>query len=274
MAGGLWVCRVRPSGLVAVTVPSGCRAMPQPHRWIAIKWWKEHRLIRLVRLVGPPWDAGDDVVRLACRGGLGAAGEPAVPVPDGDRPAQVHRDGVGDRADVQRQADRRDQVIGQPGPQVAGEPAGPGQQADGPGDDELPGGPLGPQPPPAAGDQPRPGRAAGPGRADPEPCWPATGLAGAALAGLAAEQLGGELAQELVVEVAGDDRDDRRVTVRAGPGRRPRRRPRRLRTAGRRCSGRGADPALICTWIWAGCPARSGTPPAAISRRHVSSSAS
>ena len=48
-------------------------------------------------------------------------------------------------------------------------------------------------------------------------------------AGLAAEQLGGELAEELVVEVAGDDRDDRRVTVRAGPGRRRRRRPPRLR---------------------------------------------
>ncbi len=36
--GGPWLCRVlSPSGLVAVTVPSGCSTMPHPHRWIAIR---------------------------------------------------------------------------------------------------------------------------------------------------------------------------------------------------------------------------------------------
>ena len=57
--GGPWLCRVRsPVGLVAVTVPSGCKVMPQPHRCTAIKWWKEHKSKRLVRQVGPPWARG------------------------------------------------------------------------------------------------------------------------------------------------------------------------------------------------------------------------
>jgi hypothetical protein len=30
------------SGLVAVTVPSGMSTMPQPHRWMAMRWWNEH----------------------------------------------------------------------------------------------------------------------------------------------------------------------------------------------------------------------------------------
>ena len=38
---------------------------------------------------GAALGAGDDVVRLAGGGGLGAAGEPAVPVPDGDGAAQT-----------------------------------------------------------------------------------------------------------------------------------------------------------------------------------------
>jgi len=38
-AGGLWLRRMRrPSGLVAVTVPSGSRTIPHPHRCTAIKW--------------------------------------------------------------------------------------------------------------------------------------------------------------------------------------------------------------------------------------------
>ena len=36
--GGPWLCSVLlPSGLVAVVVPSPCRVMVQPHRWIAIR---------------------------------------------------------------------------------------------------------------------------------------------------------------------------------------------------------------------------------------------
>jgi hypothetical protein len=32
-----------PSGLVAVVVPSLCRVRVQPHRWIAVRWWKPQR---------------------------------------------------------------------------------------------------------------------------------------------------------------------------------------------------------------------------------------
>jgi hypothetical protein len=46
--GGPWLCRVRVwSGLVAVVVPSGCRVRVQPHRWMAVRWWKVHRGTRL-----------------------------------------------------------------------------------------------------------------------------------------------------------------------------------------------------------------------------------
>ena len=47
-----------PSGLVAVVVPSGCRVRFQPHRWMAVRWWKPQRGTRLGRLVGPPRDLG------------------------------------------------------------------------------------------------------------------------------------------------------------------------------------------------------------------------
>ena len=41
--GGPWLCKIRsPSGLVAVTVPSGSSMMPQPQRCTAIRWWKVH----------------------------------------------------------------------------------------------------------------------------------------------------------------------------------------------------------------------------------------
>src|SRR5215469_873884 len=33
-AGGSLVCRLRPDALVAMAVPSGCRVMVHPHRWI------------------------------------------------------------------------------------------------------------------------------------------------------------------------------------------------------------------------------------------------
>ena len=36
--GGPWECRVRPSGLVAVVVPSGWQVIFQPQRWITIMW--------------------------------------------------------------------------------------------------------------------------------------------------------------------------------------------------------------------------------------------
>jgi hypothetical protein len=39
-AGGSWLCRMRPWGLVAVVVPSGLRVMVQPHRWMGMRWWK------------------------------------------------------------------------------------------------------------------------------------------------------------------------------------------------------------------------------------------
>ena len=54
-AGGPWLCRTRVlSGLVAVTVPSGCRVMAQPQRCTAIRWWNLQSKIVLMRLVRPP----------------------------------------------------------------------------------------------------------------------------------------------------------------------------------------------------------------------------
>ena len=56
--GGPWLCRTRPSGLLAVVVPSVFRVMVQPHRWIRIRWWNEQRSRQLPRLVVPPWLRG------------------------------------------------------------------------------------------------------------------------------------------------------------------------------------------------------------------------
>ena len=59
LSGGLWLWSVlRPSGLVAVVVPSGLRVMVQPHWWTAMRWWKGQSKIKLARAVGPPWDRG------------------------------------------------------------------------------------------------------------------------------------------------------------------------------------------------------------------------
>ena len=41
-----------------MVVPSLCRVSFQPHRWIAVRWWKPHNGTRLGRLVGPPRDLG------------------------------------------------------------------------------------------------------------------------------------------------------------------------------------------------------------------------
>src|SRR5258708_10336358 len=83
--------------------------------------------------------AGHDVVQVARGGGLVAAGGGAVLVPGDDGAAQVRRDEVGDRADVQGQADRR----GGPGQGAGAEPgrqaARPRQQGDGVGQDQLAG---------------------------------------------------------------------------------------------------------------------------------------
>src|SRR6516164_3957089 len=67
--------------------------------------------------------AGDQVVDVADAGGLIAAGEGAVAVPDDDRAAQVDRDGLAGRADVQRQADRGQRAVVEPGAQPGGQPA-------------------------------------------------------------------------------------------------------------------------------------------------------
>jgi hypothetical protein len=46
---------------------SGCRMMPQPHRWTAIRWWKAQSKSMLTRLVGPPLDLGTDSRSAAAR---------------------------------------------------------------------------------------------------------------------------------------------------------------------------------------------------------------
>ena len=129
--------------------------------------------------------AGDDVVRLAGRHGLVAAGPAAAPVADGDGAAQVDRDALGDSADIQRQAHRRHDVGCQPGPQVGRQPARAGQQIGGGLDHPLPCGAAGPDAP----------------------------------AGDTVQQGGGEVVENVGIDVAGDDRDDRRVAVIARRGR-------------------------------------------------------
>src|SRR5258708_15258619 len=54
---------------------------------------------------GAAFGPGDHMMDVAAGGPLVAAGEPAVRIPAGDSPAQVHRAGVGGGADVQAQAD-------------------------------------------------------------------------------------------------------------------------------------------------------------------------
>ncbi len=73
-----WVVRTRPVGSVQVATPSGARVTVQRRRCL-IRWWRRHRLSRLVSSggsVGP----GSDVVDVAEDGGDGAAGEAAAPV--------------------------------------------------------------------------------------------------------------------------------------------------------------------------------------------------
>ena len=56
--GGPWLWRVRPSGAVAVVVPSGWQVIVQRHRWITTRWWNRHSKRRFPRLVGPPLAQG------------------------------------------------------------------------------------------------------------------------------------------------------------------------------------------------------------------------
>src|SRR5579862_5539942 len=49
---------IRPSGPVAVVVPSESRRSCQPHRWITIRWWNRHSGTRLESLVRPPLERG------------------------------------------------------------------------------------------------------------------------------------------------------------------------------------------------------------------------
>jgi hypothetical protein len=73
-----------------------------------------------------------DVVHMTDPGRLAAAGGGAVPVAGDDRPPLVRRDGVGDLADVKRQADRWGKLRGeQPGPQERREPSPPRQDIPG-----------------------------------------------------------------------------------------------------------------------------------------------
>src|SRR5262245_45755803 len=83
---------------------------------------------------GPATGSGDDVVDVADAGGLVAAGEGAVRVAGGNRPAQVRGDGFGGGADVQRQADGAERGAVQGGAQPGGQPAGTGGGGGGEGE--------------------------------------------------------------------------------------------------------------------------------------------
>src|SRR6266571_2699318 len=163
--------------------------------------------------------AGDDVVDVTGCRGLVAAGGGAVPVPGDDRAAQVRRDGVGDGADVQGQADRGGRGRQGPGAQPERQPGGAGQQRDRVVEDEPPGG--GPVQFPAAAAGPagavRPAApgpvvaaGAGPGRVGLGPPRRAAGPG----------EPGGQGVEEVVVDAAGHDRGDGGVAVIARPGRR------------------------------------------------------
>src|SRR5262249_2789475 len=92
------------------------------------------RRARVGRGGGPATGSGDDVVDVADAGGLVAAGEGAVRVAGGDRPAQVGGDGFGGGADVQRQADGAERGAVQGGAEPGGQPAGAGEGVGGEGE--------------------------------------------------------------------------------------------------------------------------------------------
>ena len=135
---------MRPSGAVAVVVPSGWRIMAQPQRWIAIWWWNLHSRIRLPRLVGPPWAQWIRWCTSHTDAGCRQRGELAVLVSEGDGGAQVGRDGAGGAADVQWLAEGVEGGGEQGAAQAGGQPAGAGDQVQAPARDgglqPLPGG--------------------------------------------------------------------------------------------------------------------------------------
>src|SRR5262245_43823481 len=125
----------------------------------------------------------------------------------------MRRDGVAGGADVEGEADRGGGSGQAAGPEPGGQSAGPGQQRDGIAQNQLAG---------VVSAEPGPLGISGPAR---------SGIAGRAVAAGRAEQIGGELAEELMVDVPGDDRRDRGVAQvtrgreRAGPGPGTRQRP-------------------------------------------------
>ena len=137
--GGPWLCRMRPPGLLAVVVPSALRLMVQPHRWIRIRWWNEHSRTQLRQAGGSALTAGDDVVDVA---GGGRVSQPGAAQCRSRAVIARRRCGgtmLGDRADVQGQADRPGGCGEFPGAEPRREPAGPGQQGDGLPQDDRPG---------------------------------------------------------------------------------------------------------------------------------------
>ncbi len=113
--GGAWLRRMwRPSGLRASVVPSGCRMICQPHRWMQTSWWNWHMRTHSRTLVWPPCFLCLDVVDVA-RSGVARPqrGQAHRRVAQQDRAADVGGDVLG-VADVQ----------GEAGGAVAGRPAG------------------------------------------------------------------------------------------------------------------------------------------------------
>jgi hypothetical protein len=125
---------------------------------------------------------GRGVVYVASGGGGEASRCRAVPVPRDDGAAQVRRDGLGCGAEVDGQADGGGGAVQGAGAQQRGELAGPGQQREGIGQDQIP------------------------DRAGLR-CLPA-----------AAREPGSELAEQVLVDPAGEDRHDRRVAGITGGG--------------------------------------------------------
>jgi hypothetical protein len=165
----------------------------------------------------------NNVVRLTGHRRLVAAGESAAAIAHGHRAAQMHRDGLGQCADVQRQAYRRDRPRSQPGPQVRRQAARARQQVGRGLDDHLSHGPLGPPVPGRSGVRRLVWRgglravagaakgceaeSGGPVRARSDGAdltWPRWG---------AVQQRSGEAVQHAGVDAAGHHRDDLRVAV-------------------------------------------------------------
>ena len=221
-----------------------------------------------------------DVVHLARRGGLvAAASPPAVLVAQGDGVADPGRDGLG-VADVQRQARAAQPGAELPAAQERRQPARPGQQVDGLADNGLLEGLPGPR-----GVR---------GQALPPGTVPAPSCAAGAVAGWWRSRSSWTHSRTRSsrapgVHLAGHERGHRRVAGhRARRRRRPatrRRRRRRPRPAARcpaHCARTRAvhssssaelpsstirSASEMCTQALTGCPARSGSSPAATSRR-------